>query len=181
MLRPTRTEHHGVNTWDRTYWFKTPRLHNIIKTTSLGNLKPYEKVLSTLTTLTRDDIFATQQLGNIHLQQTSTYIHFCDHYSLPLLNPSIPTITCYITYLIQHFKSARSVCNYISGIRFLHKELGLAPVSLDSFPVILLLRAADITMRLPPSIVSQFFLLSSSTIANSPPAWVPWGLPCGWP
>ena len=23
MLSPTWTKHHGVNTWDRTYWFKT--------------------------------------------------------------------------------------------------------------------------------------------------------------
>ena len=85
-----------------------------------------------------------------HLQQASTNVNVCDHYSLPFLNPSISTITCCITYLTQHFKSACSVCNYLSGVRFVHRELGLAPGSLDSFPFIALLWAAEFTMHLPP-------------------------------
>ena len=33
------------------------------------------------------------------------------------------------------------------GVRFLHKELGLAAEVLDSFPIISLLQVADLTMR----------------------------------
>ena len=88
-----------------------------------------------------------------HIQHSSTCINLCDHYSLPFINSSISTITCYITYLTQHFQSACNVRNYISGVRFLNKELGLAPDSLESFPVIALLQAADITMcvQKPPN------------------------------
>ena len=78
------------------------------------------------------------------------YINFCDNYHLPFINSSLSTITCYITHLTQHFRSFHSIRNYVSEVRFLHKELRLIPVSLDSFPVAALLRAADITMWVPP-------------------------------
>ena len=85
-----------------------------------------------------------------HLQQASTYTNFCDHYRFPFINPSLSTITCYITYRTQNFQSTCSIYNYMYGVRFLHKEVGLARDSLDSFPVTALLRAADITMRVHP-------------------------------
>ena len=40
--------------------------------------------------------------------------------------------------------------NYISGVRFLHKELGLTLPTIDSFLVTSLLQVADITMRTLP-------------------------------
>ena len=85
-----------------------------------------------------------------HAQQASTFIKFCDIYHLPFIQPSVSTVTSYVTYLTQHFQSSASVHNYISRVRFMHRELGLIPEVLDSFPVASLLRAADITMRVPP-------------------------------
>ena len=40
--------------------------------------------------------------------------------------------------------------NYISEVRFCHKQLGIAPEALDCFPVTSLLRAIDIIMWTPP-------------------------------
>ena len=61
------------------------------------------------------------------------------------------TLTYYIAFLTKKFNSARSVRNYISGIRTLHKQMCLDPPSLNSFPVHTLLRAADLSMRTPPN------------------------------
>ena len=85
-----------------------------------------------------------------NIQQASTFMNFCVHYHLSFIMPSVSTTCCYITYLTQHCKSASSVRNYISGVRFLHKELGLTPDNVDSSPVSSLLRPGDITTRVPP-------------------------------
>ena len=76
----------------------------------------------------------------------------------------------FVTYLTQHFLSSASVCNYISEVRFMHRELGLIQEALASFPVASLLCAADITMQVPPlrclpillPLLHQLCLLSSS-------------------
>ena len=118
-----------------------------------------------------------------HTQQAATFIKFCDHYHFPFINPSIDTIdtlSCYITHLTQHFRSPASVCNYLSGVRFIHKQLGLSPTSLHSFPVTSLLRGASITMRTPPlrllpilpQLLHQLCTLSSSLGALGPSMWV---------
>ena len=70
-----------------------------------------------------------------HLHQAEAFIQFFDHYRLPFTNPQVSTICYYITHLITTVSSSNSVCNYISGIRFLHKQHGLAPEALASFPV----------------------------------------------
>ena len=70
-----------------------------------------------------------------HFQQASTFIRFYNHYQLSFIMPLLSTISCYITYLTQHFSN----CNYISGVRCLHKELGLIPAALDAIPVVSLL------------------------------------------
>ena len=75
---------------------------------------------------------------------------FCDNFGLPFINPHISTVSYFITHLTQRFSSAASVRNYVSGIRTMHKQLGLTAHSLDSYPIACLLRAADLTMRRPP-------------------------------
>ena len=56
----------------------------------------------------------------------------------------------YITHLTRRFSSARSIHNYVSGVRTLHKGMGLTPAALESFQVSCLLPAANISMRTPP-------------------------------
>ena len=85
-----------------------------------------------------------------HSHQACVFINFCDHYQCPFLLPSISTVSMYITHLTRWFQSSCSVRNYVSGIRVLHRQLGLSPMALDSFQVQSLLRAADISMRTPP-------------------------------
>ena len=46
--------------------------------------------------------------------------------SPPVPHPSSVMLCYYITHLHQ-FQSSKSVRNYISGVRFLHKQLGLTP------------------------------------------------------
>ena len=85
-----------------------------------------------------------------HARQAYTFIRFCDKYQLPFISPSVSTMCLYITHLSTVFTSSRSVRNYVSGVRFLHKQLSLTPETVESFPVQCLLRAADLTMRTPP-------------------------------
>ena len=81
-----------------------------------------------------------------HTLQAESFIQFCDHYHLRFLNPDISTVCLYITHLTCHFSSGHSICNYVSRVRTLHKEIGLTPVTLESFQVSCLLWAADISM-----------------------------------
>ena len=72
------------------------------------------------------------------LHQAQAFIQFCDHYRLPFINPEVATICYYITHFTTTFSSSKSVLNYInyiSRVRFLHKQLGLGPEALDSFSV----------------------------------------------
>ena len=85
-----------------------------------------------------------------HLQQVKSYLGFCDHYHLTFLDPPASTMCCYITFLTRKFKSARSVRNYVSGVNFLHKQLGIPAQHLHSFPMSCMLRDADLTMWVPP-------------------------------
>ena len=85
-----------------------------------------------------------------HTLQAQSFIQFCNHYHLLFLDPDISTMCLYITHLTPCFSSAHSVRNYVSGVRTLHKEMGLTPAALDSFQVSCLLRAADISMRTQP-------------------------------
>ena len=85
-----------------------------------------------------------------HTQQAALFRHFCHHYSYNPIRPSEPVLCRYIAFLTNRFKSARSVRNYVSGIRFMHKSLGLTPPATDTFQVSTMLRAADIMLRNPP-------------------------------
>ena len=78
---------------------------------------------------------------------------------------------CYdITFLTLCFLSAKGVCKYVSGVRILQKELGVAPTALDNFPVDCLLWAVDVSHRVPllrrlpilPHLLHQLCMLSTS-------------------
>jgi hypothetical protein len=55
-------------------------------------------------------------------------------------------------FLAHRFSSARSVRNYVSGVRFMHKALGLQACPLNSFLLATMLRAEDLTLRNPSHI-----------------------------
>jgi hypothetical protein len=85
-----------------------------------------------------------------HIQQAALFRQFCRHYSFDPISPSEEIICKYIAFLTHRFSSARSVRNYLSGVRFMHKTLALPPPPTDSFPVMTMLRAADLMLRTPP-------------------------------
>ena len=79
------------------------------------------------------------------------FIDFCNHYRLQFINLASSTICYYVTYLTRRFTSAKSIRQYISGIRlFLHQQLGLAVEALHSFLVTCLLHTADVSMHTSP-------------------------------
>ena len=51
------------------------------------------------------------------------------------MSPPCGKLCLFITYLIHSFPFARSIHNYVSRVRTLHKELGLMPTALKSFQV----------------------------------------------
>jgi hypothetical protein len=98
-----------------------------------------------------------------HISQFRMYISFCIQFKLRDVNPSVDVICLFVEYLAQRFRSPQSVRNYVSGVRLLHKYLGITCPSLYSFELDLMLRALDITLvhvpnqRLPltPGILQQ--------------------------
>ena len=113
-----------------------------------------------------------------HNIQAQSFSQFCDHDHLHFLDPDISTVCLYITHLICRFPSACSIRNYVSGVRTLHKEMGLTPAALESFQVSCLFREADISMQTPP--LQRLPILPHCSIASAPslPAWQPSVLPC---
>lgn len=85
-----------------------------------------------------------------HTAQFSMYLQFCLTYNLQDINPTVDTIILYTEYLAQKFHSHKSVYNYISGVRLLHKLLGITAPSLYSFDLSLMLRATKMTMTTTP-------------------------------
>ncbi len=75
------------------------------------------------------------------------FIKFCLTHNVPYIDPSVDTLCAYIEMLVQSFRSCKSVNNYISGVRLLHKYVNVHPTAIDSFEVSLMLRAASLTMR----------------------------------
>ena len=84
-----------------------------------------------------------------HTQQVQTFLCFMiittSTSSIPM-SPPCGKLCLFITYLIHSFPFARSIHNYVSRVRTLHKELGLTPTALKSFQVSCMLRAANISM-----------------------------------
>lgn len=85
-----------------------------------------------------------------HISQFRSYIAFCTQFGLQDIDPSTETICIYVEYLAQRFQSPKSVHNYVSGVRLLHKYLGAPDANLYSFELDLMLRSLDITLRHTP-------------------------------
>ena len=85
-----------------------------------------------------------------HLRQARSYLDFCKHYHLTLFNLSLSPLCCYITFVTHRFTLASSIGNYVSGVTFVHKELGLQAQELHSFPVSCMLKVPDLTMQVQP-------------------------------
>lgn len=81
-----------------------------------------------------------------HISQFRAYLTFCTKFGLSDINPTVETVCLYVEYLAQRFRSPKSVNNYISGVRLLHKYIGVECASLYSFELDLMLRALDITL-----------------------------------
>ena len=62
-----------------------------------------------------------------------------NRYNLQYLRPAVSTVVYYVTYLAKKFTSAQSVHNYVSGIRTMHRTMGLEATALDSYPISCLL------------------------------------------
>ncbi len=75
-----------------------------------------------------------------HQVMIKKYIGFCIQHDLQYINPEINTLCVYVEYLVQSFSSVKSVNNYISAIRFLHKMVNIHPENMDSFELTLMLR-----------------------------------------
>ena len=86
-----------------------------------------------------------------HLSQFRAYFAFCLEYNLRDINPSVDTVCLYVEHLAQRLQSPKSVTNYISGVRLLHKYMGVECPSLQSFELDLMLRALGITMLHVPN------------------------------
>ncbi len=82
-----------------------------------------------------------------HICQFKKYIGFCKKFNLRFLEPSIQTICLYIEQLAQNFSSRKSLGNYVSAIKLLHKFADKQCEAAESFEVGLMLRAASLTMR----------------------------------
>jgi len=81
-----------------------------------------------------------------HLQQFKLYLAFCTYFQLQDVDPTSDTICWYIEFLTRSFKSPKSIKNYISGVRLLHKLIHVDCPNLYSFEVHLHLRSLSLTM-----------------------------------
>jgi hypothetical protein len=76
-----------------------------------------------------------------HWAQWKLYFTFCEHFKLQAIQPSEQTVCLYMEFLSRSFVAPNSIQNYVSGVRTLHKMLGVECTSLDSFGVKLMSRA----------------------------------------
>ncbi|MCP4262544.1 MAG: hypothetical protein GY774_34335 [Planctomycetes bacterium] len=72
---------------------------------------------------------------------------FCKKHGVPHINPDSLTICAYIEDMASQFKSHKSVANYVSAIRLMHKYIREPGHDLESFDVVLMMRAVRLTMR----------------------------------
>lgn len=67
------------------------------------------------------------------------------YYGLRDIQPTAQTICAYAEFLARTFKSPTSIRNYISGVRLLHKYVGVDSPTLYCFELDLILRSMDLT------------------------------------
>lgn len=123
----------------------------------------------------KDSAFAQGTKRN-HVSQIRLYLSFCIRFGLKEIDPSTDTICIFIEFLAQHMKSPKSVTNYLSAVRFLHKWLGVTAPALESFEVTLLIRACYYTMDhvplqrrpLTPELIRKLLSAAQSIVPNFP-------------
>lgn len=81
-----------------------------------------------------------------HMTQFATYVSFFQQYGFQVTDPTKKTICLHTAYLTQHFSSPKSVANYVSGTKLMHKVLTIPPPALQSFELTMALCAISITM-----------------------------------
>ena len=81
-----------------------------------------------------------------HMSMFRTYLGFCLRYKLQDINPEHLTLCLYIEFLTRTFQSHRSILNYLSGVRTLHKLVGSPCAAIDSYDVHLMQRAIALTL-----------------------------------
>ncbi len=74
-------------------------------------------------------------------------MRFCFTHNVSHWEPSTGTLCAYLEFLIQTFKSSKSVRNYFSAIQLLHKFADRTATNCQAFQVTLMLRASTLTMR----------------------------------
>ncbi len=86
-----------------------------------------------------------------HKAMFKKYIEFCLKHKCRYVNPTVRTLCAYIEYLAQSFISFKSVSNYVSGVKLLHKYMDKSIPNMQSFEVSLMLRSCALTMRHVPN------------------------------
>lgn len=120
-------------------------------------------------TIRRSKAFRPGTQAN-HVSQFKAYIEFCCKFHLQDINPSVETACLYVEYLAQKLHSPRTVKNYISAVRLMHRLLGIYPESFYSFQLTLMLRSVDLTMtqfsrRMQP--INEQMLLEICQVCDS--------------
>ena len=78
--------------------------------------------------------------------QIERYLTFCFTYNVNHLSPSVNTVLVYIKHLAQSLSLHKSVMNYLSAIKHLHRLSGAEFTAFNAYPVSLLIRALPLTM-----------------------------------
>lgn len=86
-----------------------------------------------------------------HKSQFQLYVSFCLHFGLQDIKPTVPTICMYCEFLARSFSSPKTIRNYISGVRLMHKYVHASADSIHSFELELMLRALDVNLRHVPN------------------------------
>ncbi len=75
------------------------------------------------------------------------FLNFCLAHNMCPLDPSIEVIISYLEYLTNKLVSHKSVANYWSAVKFLHKSSNVHLTHAGAFEVALMLRAIPLTKR----------------------------------
>ena len=84
-----------------------------------------------------------------HMVAIRAYFGFCFKFKLQALCPSTLTVCMFVEFLARTFTCAKSIKNYISAVRLLHKRLDIDAPGLYSFDLQLMLRALKISLGGP--------------------------------
>ena len=126
--------------------YKYPRLTDVLRRVSEfpHDLQALQAAVRTM----RRQAFRGGTHAN-HRRQIKLYTAFCNHYNLQDINPAADTVAMYIAYLTHRLSSAQSVANYVSGVRLLHKLVGVDAPALRAHDVHLMMRSVKLHLRRP--------------------------------